>query len=58
MSSQFYSRAALFPGKDPSVLTEKKAGWDTGAFLMLWRRENRLLLLGIEPHFLGLHLVV
>ena len=51
---QFHSLAAFPPAHEPSVPTEWEAGWAPEPVWTLWRTENFLLLLGIEPRILSL----
>jgi hypothetical protein len=40
-------------GKVPTLSVEQETSWAPGTFWTLWKREDLLILLGIEPRFLG-----
>jgi hypothetical protein len=49
VSVQLHPSAALPQGKEPPVLIGQEAGWAPGPVWTLWRREESLVPVGIEP---------
>jgi len=53
IGGQLQTPATTCPGIEPLIPTEQLAGWASQLDSMLWRRQNVLHLLEIEPSFLG-----